>query len=109
MYRQGDLLFIPTEEKPPEGLRQVQPEEGEVILARGEATGHKHTVPAVGVALLEKPHSGELEERWLQVLDDSGITVKHQEHGDLQLPKGNFRVVRQREHNPDGGSQSSLD
>ena len=41
MYRQGDVL-IERITKIPNGLKKQQPENGRIILAHGEKTGHAH-------------------------------------------------------------------
>ena len=93
-YRQGDLLFI--EDKLPENTEQVAREDGKLILARGEATGHAHTIrtPGVELHLLDG-------RRWV-VAPDGGTTVTHEEHVPLSLPLGVWRVAQQREYTPAG-------
>lgn len=41
MYRQGDVL-IERIDKIPSGLKKQKPENGRIILAHGEVTGHAH-------------------------------------------------------------------
>lgn len=102
MYRHGDVIIrridtdIPAEAKP---VRD--PQDGRMILAYGEVTGHAHAV--MGDAdLLEIP--AEITERtiadvekWLQV-NDGGAQVVHEEHATIELPPGRYAIVRQREY-----------
>ena len=89
-YRQGDLLFeyVPAA---PATAQPVQPEHGRLILARGEATGHHHSVPATVGTL-------SLEEGGVMYLTVDELTaVTHQEHAPIDLVPGVVRVTRQRE------------
>ena len=69
---------------------------GGIVLAHGEATGHRHTLeaPEAPVYVL-----GELDEMELaiDVLGEDGAVVTHQEHAALKLERGLWQVRRQRE------------
>lgn len=67
---------------------------GEVVLAEGEATGHRHAIADPDVELLRV-----LDELYLRV--DGAATLEHQEHDPIPLPTGSYRVVRQREYAPE--------
>ena len=54
MYRQGDVLIVPVESIPEE-LDPVDREDGRVVLAHGEVTGHAHAIEAEGAALFRDP------------------------------------------------------
>jgi hypothetical protein len=107
MYRQGDVLIVPLESTLPfdgEGIapaevRGLSPvardERGRLVLALGEVTGHCHAV--VGPGDLYRP-ADPLAPAWLHV--PSGARVVHEEHGAVSLPRGWYRVVRQREYVP---------
>lgn len=95
-YRQGDVLVIPTNTTP-QRLTPVPRENGQLVLAHGEATGHAHVV--VGEAELFTPSdAAELEERFLRV--EAEAQLVHDEHGAITLPPGNYVVRRQREYGP---------
>lgn len=96
-YRQGDVLLIPVAQAP-QDARAVASADGRFVLAYGEATGHHHSVSATGTALLET----DTNERFLQIMEGSGIALEHQEHDPIVLPQGVYRVVLQREHWPIG-------
>ena len=68
---------------------------GRLILALGEVTGHAHAV--VGPGDLYRP-GDPLAPAVLHV--PSGARVAHEEHGPIALPRGWYRVVRQREYVP---------
>ncbi|WP_031088926.1 hypothetical protein [Streptomyces sp. NRRL WC-3549] len=100
MYRQGDVLIMPLEEpavpaqflKAPSELRDGR---GRLVLALGEVTGHAHAVQGPGRLLREAGPFGPM----LLHLPEGGRVV-HEEHAAIALPKGWFRVVRQREYAP---------
>lgn len=102
-------------------------EQGRIILAHGEVTGHSHQV----VTALDAPPTFDraqfFEEpdgtRMLLVIGDEPVYVKHDEHARLTLdptrpaqvrqgdvlltPRGTgaWKVTRQREFEPDGWRQ----
>ncbi|MBD0670491.1 hypothetical protein [Streptomyces sp. CBMA156] len=100
MYRQGDVLIVPVEESvvPPRVAElAVQPRDGRgrMVLALGEVTGHAHAV--VGPGWLRR-ETGPFGAGWLHLPE--GGRVVHEEHAAIPLPKGWYRVIRQREYVP---------
>jgi coproporphyrinogen III oxidase len=70
------------------------------ILAEGEATGHAHVL--IKGTLFEK--DGQL------FFNSSKVTgVIHQEHAQIQLPAGAYKVIRQREYVPAAPPQQVRD
>jgi hypothetical protein len=68
---------------------------GRMVLALGEVTGHAHAVQGPGRLMREAGPFGPM----LLHLPEGGRVV-HEEHAAIALPKGWFRVVRQREYAP---------
>jgi hypothetical protein len=101
MLRQGDVLLIPCTPGKTDltGAKQVPADAGRVILARGEATGHHHSV-ASRVAALWVLANGM---RLLQVRE--ATRLDHQEHAPIDLPVGDWLVKRQREYTPESPRQ----
>lgn len=100
MYRQGDILILPLSEEAAHATILGQPAvprdpRGRLVLALGEVTGHAHAV--VGPGELYRP-ADPLAPACLHV--PSGGRVVHEEHGAISLPRGWYRVVRQREYAP---------
>ncbi|MFJ4776560.1 hypothetical protein [Streptomyces sp. NPDC088762] len=100
MYRQGDVLIAPIDESelPPrveDAPGEPRDGRGRMVLALGEVTGHAHAVLGPGRLLREPGTFGPL----LLHLPDGGRVV-HEEHAAIPLPKGWYRVVRQREYVP---------
>ncbi|MEU3777714.1 hypothetical protein AB0F11_31860 [Streptomyces sp. NPDC032472] len=100
MYRQGDVLIVPIAESAVPPHAADAPEEprdgrGRMVLARGEVTGHAHAVLGPGRLVRE---AGSFGPQLLHLPD--GGRVVHEEHAAIPLPKGWYRVVRQREYVP---------
>ena len=99
IIRQGDVLLVPVEETPADVV-PVAVEDGRLILARGEATGHHHSIAfADRVALFREDGSGG--GLFLSVTGPAPVVLEHQEHHALQIPPGNFEVRRQKEYAPE--------
>lgn len=101
IVRQGDVLVrqVTTRQRHGRDLR----EEGRIILAHGEVTGHCHEVVAVDSDTGVMPPAAFFEEpdgrRFLIV--DRPCALTHQEHGTIALTPGCYEVVRQREYSPE--------
>jgi hypothetical protein len=91
LYRHGDVLITRIPSLP----IGAQPRTG-AILAHGELTGHSHR--------LQQPHAIQLwaqgSELFLEV-QAASATLVHEEHQAIELPRGIYRVWRQREYRPD--------
>jgi hypothetical protein len=98
LYRQGDVLIVAEKHLPLEAARRVRREGWALVLAYGEATGHSHAILDRGAELYELEG---VEDRFLRVLEEGGVTLTHQEHAPLVLPKGDYRVRTQREYSPE--------
>ena len=86
--RQGDVLIVA--EAAPEGGEKVARENGGVVLAHGEATGHAHQLRSSQVSLYQQP---ETKARHLRVVETSYL--QHEEHAKIAIPPGTHRVLRQ--------------
>ena len=96
-YRQGDVLLVEIDQ-PPRAGRQIHPEDGRIILARGELSGHVHAIQeGNGKA---KFFEGAGDRRYL-LLTEIG-RLEHEEHGPIVLEAGWYEVRRQREYDPMG-------
>lgn len=96
MYRQGDILVKPVN-RIPDGLKAVPLDNGRVILAYGEVTGHAHAV--IGDVEFLAADLEDLEQRFLRVENEAQIV--HEEHAPITLPPGDYEVKRQREYSPE--------
>lgn len=111
--RQGDVL-IARVERIPTCAKRIPTRGGRIILVKGEATGHHHSVPARGTTLLEPTDYNDAEflkimksagfkdpatsgARFIEITQDNAELV-HQEHDAITLPPGFYVVARQREY-----------
>lgn len=98
LFRQGDVLLqridaIPADAAPCDV-------KGDVILAYGEVTGHAHRLAPQTVRPFAKGGVwSPSAERFIQATE--GATLRHEEHAEITLPPGNYRVVQQREYHPE--------
>ena len=101
LFFQGDVC-IESVESTPVGGRIVAPaSDGAVVLAEGEATGHRHAFYGGGVTLfrddaLARDIPADLYVGHFTVERD-GAELKHEEHDTIVHPKGTYRVRLQRE------------
>ena len=95
MKRQGDLLIIKVQGIPAQAVAQKSR-----VLAEGEATGHFH-----------KLDSGEVYEQngtlYFKVEEKSTTALEHPEHKTITFDPGVYKVIRQREYEPNGWRQVS--
>ena len=98
--RQGDLLFERVDGIPEE-MRGRLRRRRNGFVAEGEATGHMHEIdgwsPSCGAAILENIE----DEGDMFVTTDKDISVKHPEHGPVDLATGTWHVTRQQEYTPE--------
>ena len=97
MFRQGDVLIVPTKSIP-KTAKALEPAE-RVILAHGEATGHAHAIHR-GAVMFREDGTGSGGRTFLSV-GAGGADVVHEEHSTIKLDPGNYEVRRQREYSPE--------
>ena len=90
MYRQGDVLFIKIAKIP----KKAKKADTNVIV-EGEATGHAHRLMGGDLFRTELPWNRGFD---LFISAGSNTRIDHEEHDAIGLPKGEYRVVRQREY-----------
>lgn len=90
-HHQGDVPCYPHKGKV---SGEKVKHDGKLTLALGEATGHHHTVYVPKIEDMEayKTANGG----WILKLRTEGI-IRHQEHKEIVLPPGTYRVGRERE------------
>lgn len=100
IYRQGDVLFVEMLGEVPQG-KALRRKQGRIVVAEGESTGHAHAVATPGVKFIEVVRL--FQEHYL--VSSHPFKVVHEEHDTVALPAGTFKVIRQREHTPQGNRQ----
>lgn len=111
VFRQGDVMLreIPAL---PKGLdfKPVPREDGGVVLAHGEVTGHKHQFrePESQVKMLSANDNGK-QRRFLVVEGKEPAKLLHEEHTALEVPPRVYEVIQQREHTDENEPRPVLD
>jgi len=93
-FRQGDVL-IERIEALPENLKDYKRDNGRIILAYGEVTGHAHAIDEETA----KSFVNEAGELFIEV--DEPAEIVHEEHAAIPLPTGVYRITHQREYTPE--------
>jgi len=96
-YRQGDVL-IQRIGSFPSTLTPVARENGKVVLAHGEVTGHAHAIASPNADLYSAVDSGSVT--FLEIRS-ALAELCHEEHATIALQPGKYRVTRQREYSPE--------
>lgn len=100
LYRQGDVLLVRVNEIPGDA-KPVKRENGRLVLAYGEVTGHHHSIAVQdGVELVTSEQADELR-MWLSVTTDEPVALTHQEHATIMVPPGLYERRIQREYSPE--------
>lgn len=94
MVRQGDVALVAVTEIPADARPVARDAQNRVVLAYGEATGHAHALHDSSVEMLLAANA----DVFLRVT--APATLRHEEHHAIEIPAGQYRVVRQREYSP---------
>ena len=108
LYAQGDILIERVDNLDPDKFNSVAADpDGAVVLARGEVTGHRHAIHGGAVMFrddsLARGMPTELYIGHIRVTATEAL-LGHEEHATIRLPKGTYRVRRQREFEAEAGS-----
>lgn len=91
--RQGDVMIHAIAAAPAGDRKKRQ----DGALAYGEVTGHKHAVADLTRAEVLECGDG----LFMSVTDDGGVSIVHEEHGTVEVPRGDYRITIQREYSPE--------
>jgi hypothetical protein len=94
-FRQGDVFLVRVADALPEAARKVKRDNGRVVLAYGEVTGHSHAILDREAELFTLP---DTDDRFLRIMAGSGVDLVHEEHTTISLPPGDYRIRIQREY-----------
>lgn len=102
-FRQGDV-FIQRIDQIPTNAKPVARENGRLILAYGEVTGHAHAIAEAEDVVTMSRVDAEIA-----YLDASmEVFLRHEEHGTVAIPPGQYCVTIQRTYTP-GAIRNVLD
>lgn len=103
IFAQGDLLIECVTDVAPSGTVEENAEGAAMVLAEGEATGHRHAIRERVTMFrddrLARDIPAGLYVGHVRVGSDYA-RLTHDEHAPLTLPRGTYRVRRQRELGP---------
>ncbi|MFY9641753.1 MAG: hypothetical protein WCD20_20290 [Rhodomicrobium sp.] len=103
LYAQGDLLVERVADIPMSGTPVEPGTDGASVLAEGETTGHRHAIydritmfrdDALAHDIPNGLYVGHVR------VDGPCARIQHDEHDSITLPKGTYRIRRQRELEP---------
>jgi hypothetical protein len=92
MYRQGDVLIVEGNKAAGEKIEQ----EGRVVLAYGEVTGHAHAFYDKGASLYQ---GAQPKTRHLKLVKT--VALRHEEHSPIEIPPGIYDLPVQTEWSDD--------
>ena len=123
MYRHGDLLLTRINAVPQKTIRtsnlKMPVDNGKIahesvipernIIGLGEVTGHTHTILGKSQLCIPQNSHGknllggnisinEIPKFYFEAFDD--VKLVHEEHKTLELPRGAYKVTREREFDP---------
>jgi hypothetical protein len=96
-FRQGDVLIMSVKDVPTD-CEPIESENGVTTVMLGEATGHHHSFYEP-VFFKEEIKT---KRRFIVIPGGKTVALKHQEHAPIELPPGNYEVIRQREFEDEG-------
>ena len=103
IYAQGDLVIERLDDSTVSGSIVPTSLDGATVLAEGETTGHRHViydrVTMFRDDALARDIPAGLYVGHVRVETDFG-RLQHEEHDTIELPRGTYRVRRQRELEP---------
>ena len=102
LYAQGDLLIERVADMAPRGQLLPRTADGAVVLAEGEATGHRHAIIEPLTFFRDDGLARDIPGGLYigHVTVERTARIVHEEHGPVELGKGTYRVRRQRELDP---------
>lgn len=104
LYAQGDVLLELVPDVPAtRGVPIGRDDDGAVVLARGEVTGHRHAIwgqvnffrdDSLARDIPSQLYVGHVR------VDEPTVALVHEEHAPIALARGTYRVSLQRELEP---------
>lgn len=104
--RQGDVFLVPVAAVPA-GTTEVPRDNGRLVLAYGEVTGHSHVIdaPPAEATLLTTVDN----DRFLRIVGSAAAPLVHEEHSAIEVAPGDYRVVIGREFTDEMAARRVVD
>lgn len=93
-WRHGDVILVPK--KIPSDAKEQPKDDGKVVLAYGEVTGHMHQISKGNAALFKFN-----DKTYLKIQSDMGL-LSHEEHHEINVPCGEYEIIIQKDYSPEG-------
>jgi len=100
---QGDILIERVADAPATGRIVQSVNHGSIVIAEGEATGHRHRMVGELTLYRDDALAREIPSGlYVGHVQVHGATARleHEEHSPLTLPQGTYRIRRQRHLEP---------
>ncbi len=103
LYAQGDLLLERIADLQPRGALLNPATDGAIVLAEGETSGHRHAIFEQVTLFRDDGLARDIPDGLYVAhlrVDGPSARLVHEEHDAITLPRGTYRVRRQRELEP---------
>jgi hypothetical protein len=103
LYAQGDLLIERVGDIPMSGVSLDPGADGVSVLLEGETTGHRHAIYERVTMFRDDGLAHDIPNGLYVAhlkIDSPTARIQHEEHDAVTLPKGTYRIRRQRELEP---------
>ncbi|HUO00082.1 MAG TPA: hypothetical protein VMU69_28085 [Bradyrhizobium sp.] len=103
IFAQGDLLIERVPDVAPSGTIEENAEGAPLVLAEGEESGHRHAIRERVTMFHDDRLARDIPEGLYLghvQIGSAYARVTHEEHAPLTLPRGTYRIRRQRELGP---------
>lgn len=102
MIQQGDVLFIPIPYNTvPKQTKPVDPKNGRLVIAEGEATGHAHAILAANAGKEQSRLLITDDDKQMFLVNNASVDVFHEEHDIVTIPPGTWAIKGVQEYDYD--------
>lgn len=98
IIRQGDVMLLEID-KLPKDAKEVEPVNGKLILALGEATGHHHRFEQTENVRCFVSNDNNVEHRFYVI--ENRLVIEHEEHSPLEVDRPLYEQIYQYETSDD--------
>lgn len=103
IFAQGDLLIERVPDVSHFGTRVMPDSQGAIVVLDGETTGHRHAFHDAVLMFRDDALARDVPDGLyvghVRVLGETA-KLEHEEHAAIEIPRGTWRVRRQREMEP---------
>jgi hypothetical protein len=103
LWAQSDILIEQVEDSPVSSQSLRPPIGGALLVAEGEAAGHRHRIIGSVVMYCEDEHARSVPNGLYIAhlhVNSPNARLEHEEHAPIELEQGTYRIRRQRQLEP---------